>query len=56
MQFTKKYMNAVLGAEKALSYLKSASEQGYEVTQELYEAHRVLARFYHEKLTRRNDV
>ena len=56
MQSTNKYMNAVLVAEKALSYLKPACEQGYEATEELYHAHRVLARFYHEKLTRRNDL
>ena len=55
-QSTDKYTDVVLGAEKALSYLKSASEQGYEVTGELYQAHRVLARFYHDKLVRRNDL
>ena len=53
MQSTNKYMNVVISAEKALSYLKSASEQGYEVTEELYQAHRVLAKFYHEKMKRR---
>ena len=35
------------GAEKALGYLKYASEQGDEVIEELYHAHRVLARFYY---------